>query len=75
MRIQLKLMGVLKDRTPEDGALDLPDGSTINHALALLEIDSAPVQVMTVNSAIERDRERILNDGDELSVIPPVGGG
>lgn len=75
MKIQLKLMGVLKQQTPEDGSLSLPDEATIEQALHALEIPPDSVQVFTVNGKLERDRNRVLQDGDELSVIPPVGGG
>ena len=74
MRIQLKLMGVLKSKTPADG-LELPDGATVEDALRALDIASQSVQVFTVNGSLERNRDRALADGDELSVIPPVGGG
>ncbi len=75
MRIRLKLMGVLKQQAPPSGQLDLPEGATIDDALRALEIPSESVQVFTVNGGLERNRERILVDDDELSVIPPVGGG
>ena len=75
MKIQLKLMGVLKERSPEGGQLSLPDGATIEEALTALEIPGDSVQVFTVNGKLERDRSRVLVESDELSVIPPVGGG
>ena len=75
MKIQLKLMGILKDRTPPDGLLELVEGSRIEDVLRELTIDVKSIQVITVNGSLERDRTRVLEDGDELSVIPPVGGG
>ena len=75
MKIQLKLMGVLKSRTPEGGSIELADGSSVEDALRALAIESASVQVFTVNGSLERNRARVLEEGDELSVIPPVGGG
>jgi sulfur carrier protein ThiS len=75
MQIQLKLMGVLKQQSTPDSKLELADGATIEDALKALEVPSKSVQVFTVNGSLERNRERVLVDGDELSVIPPVGGG
>lgn len=75
MEVKLKLMGILKDRMPESGALELADGATVQDALNTLEIDAKTIQVLTVNGSFERDRGRVLSAGDELSVIPPVGGG
>lgn len=75
MQIRLKLMGFLKDRTPADGTLDVADQATINQVLTQLEIPANHVQVLTVNGTFERNRDRALAEGDELSVLPPVGGG
>lgn len=75
MQIQLKLMGMLKDRTPSDGTLDLQDAATIQDALRALEVDVDSVHVFTVNGTLQRDKSHGLEDGDELVVFPPVGGG
>jgi len=75
MQIRLKLMGMLKDRTPPGGALEVPDGATIDDVLRALEIAPQTVRVFTVNGQFERDRTRVLAANDELAAIPPVGGG
>ncbi len=75
MRIRLKLMGMLKARTPVGGALEVADGATIEDVLHALEIAPQPARVYTVNGQFERDLRRSLAPNDELTVIPPVGGG
>ncbi len=75
MEIQLKLMGVLKERTPAGGKLQVADGATIRDVLAALDIQPDSVQTFTVNGQLERKRERPLVPGDELAILPPVGGG
>jgi molybdopterin converting factor small subunit len=75
MKIQLKLMGMLKKHAPDDHSLELPDGATIEDALHVLKVPVESVQVFTVNGKLERDKSRVLGDNDELSIIPPVGGG
>lgn len=75
MQIKIKLMGMLRDKTPEGGSIELPAGATITDALVALDIDAGSVQVFTVNGQLQRDKGYQLSDGDELSVIPPVGGG
>jgi molybdopterin converting factor small subunit len=75
MKINIKLMGMLRDKTPDGGALELPDCAAISDALQALDIDASSVQVFTVNGQLQRDNSFALSDGDELSVIPPVGGG
>ena len=75
MKIKIKLMGMLKDRAPDDGELELPDDATIALVLKQLAIESETIQAFSINGSIERSRERQLADGDELIVLPPVGGG
>lgn len=68
-------MGFLKGKTPADGAMQLSEGGTIEDVLQALEIAAESVQVFTVNGNFVRDRKQTLSDGDELMVLPPVGGG
>jgi molybdopterin converting factor small subunit len=75
MEIQVKLMGIFKNKTPQSGSLDLPDGTVIEDVLRTLEIPLDMAQVFTVNGRVERDRSRRLSPGDELMVLPPVAGG
>ena len=75
MQVELKLMGYLKEKTPADGGLQLADGATIADVLQALDIGVGSVHVFTVNGSFIRDRDHPLADGDELTVLPPVGGG
>jgi molybdopterin converting factor small subunit len=75
MQIRLKLMGMLKARTPAGGVLEVADGATIDDVLLALEIAPQTIRVFTVNGQFERDRSRVLAANDELAAIPPVGGG
>jgi sulfur carrier protein ThiS len=75
MMIQVHLMGMLKSKNPDNNALELTDGATIEQALIALDIPIDSVQVFTVNGQLIRDRTYPLSADDELSVLPPVGGG
>jgi sulfur carrier protein ThiS len=75
MHVRLKLMGMLKARTPAGGVLEVADGATIDDVLRALEVAPQTIRVFTVNGQFERDRGRVLAPDDELTVIPPVGGG
>jgi len=75
MQVRVKLMGVLKAKSPPDGVLDLPDESTINDFLSALGIDGSFVQIVMVNNKPQPNRETVLTADDELTVLAPVGGG
>ena len=75
MQVQVKLMGALKKKTPVDGKLDLPEDATIADALKVLNISRSNVQVVSINGSFERDLDRTLDAGDEMTVLAPVGGG
>jgi len=68
-------MGVLRDKTPEGGALQMSENGTIRDALEALEIPLEIAQTFTVNGQLSRDQSLVLSDSDELTVLPPVGGG
>ncbi len=75
MQITIKLMGILKSKSPENGVLELSDGATIDDLLASLEIPGTHVQVVSVNGRPEKDRTRALAAGDDVTILPPVAGG
>ena len=75
MKIKIRLMGMLKDREPSDNRLEITDGSTIEQVLTQLEIDTNGVFVFTVNGDLERDKTRVLQAEDDLTVLPPALGG
>ena len=41
MQIRVKLMAALKDKSPEGNVLELPEGSTINQALAAMSVPAS----------------------------------
>ena len=56
MQIRVKLMGVLKPKTPPGGELEVADGATIEDVLRALAIEPQRIRVFTVNGQFERDR-------------------
>ena len=75
MRIRVRLMAALKEKSPEGDVLSLHDGATINEALVALKVPGNFVHLVMVNNQMERDRGRALAEDDELMVMPPVGAG
>lgn len=81
MNIHLRMFAILRERTGvAETRLVLPDGSTVGAAIAEVGrrferiIDLLPRTATAVNLQYAKP-EHVLNDGDELALIPPVSGG
>lgn len=81
MRITVRFFAVLKDRAGlSESALDLPEGCTISMALESLSKQYPAIRRDLQRAAFAVNRtyvkpDSILNDNDELALIPPVSGG
>lgn len=91
MRIDVQIFSILRDCLPPDAergqaTLSLPEGATLADLVAHLGIDrrlgygatdvvaKAGWQVI-VSGKYEPDMERVLRDGDQVRIFPPVAGG
>jgi molybdopterin converting factor small subunit len=91
MRIEVHLHSILRDCLPRDAkggqaTVEVPDGATIADLVRQMAIDKrlgydaedlvtgASWQVM-VSGKIESDLARELQPGDQVRILPPVGGG
>jgi molybdopterin synthase sulfur carrier subunit len=54
--------------------VELPDGATTGHLIGQLGLPEEEVKMVFVNGRVY-DRDRVLSNGDELGIFPPVGGG
>jgi molybdopterin converting factor small subunit len=91
MQIQVQLFSILRDCLPPSAdrgqaTITLPQGSTLADLLAHLGIDRRlgheAGQVMAntgwqvlVSGKYEADMARVLQDGDQVRIFPPVAGG
>jgi molybdopterin converting factor small subunit len=80
MHINIKLMASLRSKLPASvpggsAKLEVEQGSTIAKVLENLGISSGQVHLIMLNGEMERDRNRQLFEGDELTVFPPLAGG
>ena len=75
MELRVKLMGALKAKAPPGDRLSLADGTTIAGVLRALDIPDTHVQIVMVGGRPQPNRESVVHDGDELTILPPVGGG
>lgn len=78
MRVRIKLIGALRNKLPNSQGsteLETESGATVNSVLESLELAAGGVHLVMVNGEMEHDRARPLDDGDELTLFPPVAGG
>jgi molybdopterin converting factor small subunit len=84
MRIHVRLFANLRDRFPSGdrgrGNVDLDDGASLADLIDRLEIPDPQVQMVLVDGhQVRRNtsgrEERILRDGQTVSIFPPVSGG
>lgn len=74
MEVTVALYETLKKHCPEGGRVRLDAGRRVADLLARLGIAEEDVGVLIVNRRDARF-DQLLNDGDIVTVIPPMGGG
>lgn len=79
MKVNVKLFATLQRYKPDVFAgevfvVELPEKSTLADLVAHLKIRANEVKTMFVNGRARAEMYR-LQDGDEVGIFPPVGGG
>jgi sulfur carrier protein len=79
MKIKLKLFATFREYLPEsnDGhscMLELSDSTTVDSVLDLMKLPKDIPKIILING-LQKTASEILNDGDTLSVFPPIAGG
>lgn len=77
MGVKVKLVSFLKKYAPKEQSLNLDgiSGRTVAEVMADLGIPPASVSVVLVNGHYVKPRSYVLREGDELTLLPPIGGG
>lgn len=81
MKIEIKLFANLKKLLPPHSegraaTIEVEDGLTVAELIEQLQIPKEMAQLVLVNGVnIEGEYSRTLQEGDTLSVFPPVAGG
>ena len=80
MHIEVKLFANLRKNLPPGSTgsktkLTLTDGTTIKMLIDQLKIPVELAQMVLVNGEQTREFDRPLNEGDTVSIFPPVAGG
>lgn len=79
MNIEIRLFANLAELLPprsknKRAKIDVPEGSTVQYLLDNLKIPDNITNVIMVNGA-HKSKDIKLNEGDVVSIIPPVTGG
>ncbi len=79
IRVSVHLHTILQKQT-ERGLVDrlqvdLPDGSRVADLLAKLEIEIQPDALLLAVNGRVAELERLLDDGDEVNLMPAISGG
>ncbi len=81
MKIEIKLFATLRKLLPSHAhgstaTLEVEDGMTVARLIEQLQIPKEMAQLVLINGVnIEGDYWRILQQGDTVSIFPPVAGG
>ena len=80
MIIRVKVFSYLCDYLPSSGKRlngdkwNVPEGTTVGRTVEILNLPEKEPYIFLINNRYA-DRERILEEGDTLHIIPPVCGG
>ncbi len=78
VQLNVKLIGRLTDFGRGDGAMTLPDEVTINDVLSELGIVHEEVGPVSLNNSVVSRAcwgDTTLQEGDQLTLMPPLKGG
>lgn len=77
MQVKVTLYAMLRDLLPKEArgraVLDLPPGSTLEDVRARMNLPATVV--FAVNGIVERDKNRVLQEGETVGVFRAAGGG
>jgi len=74
IKIEVRLFAHFREGRNKKQVLELGEGTTILTVLDKLNIDENEVKIALINGR-DGALDRQLQDGDILSLFPPVGGG
>ena len=81
MKIEIKLFATLRKLLPPDSdgtkaTIEVEDGLTVAGLIDQLQIPKEMAQLVLINGInIEGEYSRVIQEGDTVSVFPPVAGG
>lgn len=74
MNIEVKLFAYFREERGTMQKIQINEGSTVKNVLYVLDIKEDEVSLLFVNGR-STSLDQVLNEGDVVSLFPPVGGG
>lgn len=74
MDVEVRLFESLKKHLPEGGKVQLVEGSRVCDLLTALGISTDDVGILMINRMDGRF-DQLIQNGDVVTLIPPIGGG
>ena len=79
MNVTVHLHTILQRQTPEglvgQLAISLPENTTMAGLLDFLEIELEPEHLLLVVNGRTAELKRVLQDGDQVNLMPAISGG
>ncbi|MBN9647882.1 MoaD/ThiS family protein [Terrisporobacter petrolearius] len=74
MEVEVRLFATFREGREKKQKITIIENTSILDIINLLNIDEKEVAIMLLNGR-DGASDRLLNDGDIISLFPPVGGG
>ena len=74
MKIEMRLFATLREGRGKVIPMEVPEGAQVGEITDSLGIPREEIAILLVNGR-DATVERVLAEGDAVSVFPPVGGG
>ena len=76
INVTVKFFAMLREYGPTKETISVPENSTIKLLFKRSQIPKEAWRtIIIVNGRPHKDLETVLNDGDIVSIFPPIGGG
>lgn len=77
-KVELRLFGHLREYLPMQGEpgvhMEVPEGFSVQDLIEKLRIPPSDPKIILVNG-LHAPREQLLQEGDRVSIFPPIAGG
>ena len=76
MKVRIKTFSFLREKFGDKTEItqDIPDGISVGELLALVGFAAEEISAVYVNKVLAKNGQ-LLQDGDEIVVLPPISGG